>query len=310
MSRFSLKMIIPFLQDIPTLLRPKYARITPHLVYAGECIDPTEKNVSIDYRYVDPTFYQTPFIIDFSELLRTFTYGSVDVEAINSYTVGQYLKKDGRWFSHFYEPSSAIKEGWFGAYIIFDDAKRKGREYMLHNPLGKVDDLDNINHLSMAQLVEVDQRCVFFSSHDGDTSYSMENLKEEFFFTSCSDSILGKEKNRLGEEWKTLSGDYETLSMLTDQNKTSMGLLSSVRSYCGLPSQDIYATLDPWHPTIIEGKAYARYFKSDKKSFWAVVYCCGTKFLGRDGTLYQASKTTSQKEIYQKMFDSLVIKPS
>ncbi len=286
-------------QDIPSLLRPNYARVIPNVIRAAKGTDPEKEFVSIKYPYLNCELYRKPFIIDFSGYLKQF--GNIDVDAINSYTVGQPVKKDGLWTCGFYNPMSEFKEAWFGAYVVFDDDKGRGRKFMLDNADGTPDELDNISTKAMSKLTETDQRLVFYSSHNNNSK----PLKEGFFFTPGEESVTTVEKD--GISWKSLQVSFETKSTTPNFKTAPMGLFSTIRGYCAIPDKETVPNLTPWHDTTMHGQFYSRYVKGEHgRSFWIVVYSCGTEFKLTDGTMIN-TWTPKLKELFHQMFMELKI---
>lgn len=97
------------------------------------------------------------------------------------------------------------------------------------------------------------------------------------------------------------------MAALTDAGITNMGLFTSIRSYVGLPDDDVYRMVDPWHPIDINGSIFARYFQCENVNFWAVVYYNGSTFTTKMGKLINTWKDTELRRIFGKMFDTLEI---
>lgn len=299
MPKITGPIVKALLQDIPSLLRPNYARVIPNVIRAAKGTDPLKEFVSVKYPYLNCELYKKPFIIDFSDYLKKF--GNIDVEAINSYTVGMPVKKEGTWCCGFYNPLSDFKESWFGAYIVFDDDAGKGKKFMLNDPAGSPEKLDNISTKAMAALTETDQRLVFFSSHNNNA----EPLKRDFVFTPGKEKGTTVEKE--GASWKSLEVSFATKSVMPDFKTAPMGLFSTIRGYCAIPDPETVPELTPWHDTTMHGQFYSRYVKGKQgRSFWIVVYCCGTEFSLKDGSEIN-TWTPKLQELYRQMFMELKI---
>ncbi len=301
----SMKVIKAAILDIPTLLRPKDARVCPNLFQAIDGMDPADRSVKVHYSYLNPGLNRKPFIIEFGDLLKIF--GGIDADAINTYTVGQPVKRNGKWKSEFYNTESMLKESWFGAYVIFDDENGLGRNLMLNNPKGSVSDIENISGKAMKKLIETDQKVVFWLSHDGDSSYTFESLEKEFYFTQVGNEEDTVETDSKGREWKAISAQFASLSATTDPEKAGMRLLKSFRGYCGLPSKEDAARVSPWGKTEIQVQLYCQYVKGKSgKGFWVSTYSCGQKFKLKDGTEVN-TYTEELQQLHKTMFREMDI---
>jgi hypothetical protein len=80
-------LIISFFGDIPSLLRPEYARVVPNMVKTKACIDPRERQLQIQYYHLPDEMYQEPFVKDFSNIIQKFK--GINLEAINSFSVAR-----------------------------------------------------------------------------------------------------------------------------------------------------------------------------------------------------------------------------
>ncbi|MGM0444463.1 MAG: hypothetical protein ACQEQV_09770 [Fibrobacterota bacterium] len=298
----SWKIVLAFSRDLPMVLfRPAHARVIPDVVRAGN-VDLHSSGISIDYPPMPKDLYQHPFCINFSDLLQQF--GGVEAQVFNTYVTGKYQRRDGHWFSPFYDPSSLYKDSWFGVYFVMDDSLGQGRSFMLKESGGDPADLNNIDADSLSLLTETDQRCIFFSSHQG-MKYTMDDLKKDF----CIEKILPfpeyEATDSHSRTWKTVDVNYHTKSALTDTAQIQMTLTDSIRSYCGLPAASLYDVVSPWHPFRMPGRVHGRYFQApDEKghSFWAVVYYCGSVFTTRNGTEVNTWDTGSLQMLYEKAF--------
>ncbi len=221
--------------------------------------------------------YKKPFKIEFGTLLNEFSNNKVDIEAINTYTLGNFNKLSGcnkkmKWVSNIIDPTSKFKDSWFGCYIIFDDENNKGKKYVLKNPDKATNSLTNIKTSSMLSLTELDQKIVTWSSHDGHKGYTMEMHDKSFVFKQKGDIKTFTINDSSDREWLKIDGSFKTTSIIPDLNLTDLRLTKSNRSYAGLPNKNVFNFVDPWHDIIFHGSNICRYFKGKEVNFWANVY--------------------------------------
>lgn len=256
--------------------------------------------------------YEKPFMIKFDTMLRDISDGAVMIRAYNVYTVGSYDKVENPSIpdvTNFIDPGSKFKDAWFGVYIILDDESGLGRRFMLANPGGDPADLANLSDRSLLMLPELDQKIILWSSHQHQDGYTWDKFSAEFRFARREGSELKVEtiNDRHGRTWRRLTGDFETRSALTDTSLTNMKLFSSIRNYVGLPTSDVYARVDPWHPIVITGSIAARYFACAGTPFWAVAYYNGSAFTTKQGKRVSNWDQTDLRSVLEKMFDDLEI---
>ncbi|MGM0462562.1 MAG: hypothetical protein ACQEQ4_09115 [Fibrobacterota bacterium] len=295
-------MIQAAFQDIPKFFRPAHARVIPNIVRAKN-IQPGRYNIHIQYPQMNSILYQKPFMLDFSPFARIF--GGVDLDVINTYTLGRYVKNEKTWRGSFYFPLSLYKDSWFGVYFIMDDLGNRGRRFMLHDSEGDPRQFENIKSGSCARLIEMDQRCIYFSSKQG-TEYTLEDMKTDFYMKKKEESPAFVSRDHRGRKWKSHTMAFKTKSALTDTDTTKMSLTDSIRAYCGLPSKSVYARVSPWHDIELVGRAHARYFPSrTHRSFWAVCYYCGTRFTLNNGDKIDTWTNTDLSRRYDDYFKKL-----
>ncbi|ERP31678.1 hypothetical protein [Chitinivibrio alkaliphilus] len=179
------QMIPAVWRDIPSLIRPRYARIVPHSTRARG-ISLRDWNIYMAYPELSSGLYQEPFLIDFRELFRVF--GKRELEILNTYTVGQYLRRGRHWQGSFYFPQSLYKDSWFGVFFVFDDEKHRGRDFMLLDPYGDPRNPENISPNALEELPRVDQRCIYFSSRQVE-KYSLADLETDFLWKILRKSL-------------------------------------------------------------------------------------------------------------------------
>jgi hypothetical protein len=216
-------------------------------------------------------------------------------------------KVDNRWKTLFYDPFGGYKDSWFGCYVIFDDKKGHGRNFMLVDSAGSVDDITNIRVESMCALTEIDQKLVYYSSHTGDTTYTVEQCNRDFYFEILDTPVISAVQHKDGREWKKIEASARTLSAFPAESTSPMKILSSIRSYCALPSSDYYETVSPWHEITVHGELYATYIENGAHSFWAVAYFNGSEFTLRNGETVNTWGDGSLRNTFRKAFMNLNI---
>lgn len=277
------------------------------------------RNVNLEDRGIHVRFgtmphglYRDPFVIKFDRMLYNISNGTVYLSAYNIYTVGNFDKTapgaDPR-LSNFLDPDSKFKDAWFGIYIIIDDDIGMGRRFILENPHGKPDDLSNLSDRALLRLPELDQKILVWSTHQRQNGYGRDVLDREFYFRLKEKSVPDRRKitDRQGMEWYSITGDFETIAALTDVRKTDMQLFSSIRNYIGLPTDAVYARVEPWHPVLIRGRVLARYFRCSGAFFWAVVYYNGSSFTDRSGRRIDTWQDTDLRAVFEEMFQNIEI---
>ena len=146
------------------------------------------KGIHLRMRFVPEGMHREPFVIQFSEYLHKISGGKVVVDAYNVYTVGDFRKVEADTLpgvSNFLDPNSKFKDAWFGVYLILDDDRTYGRRFMLRDPRGRPDAIENISDDAVLLLPALDQKIIVWSSHHGHEGYTMDNLEKEFHFTPC-----------------------------------------------------------------------------------------------------------------------------
>ncbi|XDD49706.1 hypothetical protein AB3N59_15130 [Leptospira sp. WS92.C1] len=264
-----------------TVLVPKLLRLEKNIDLKKE------KGTILEYKNVPKGMYDKPFIIPFSEYLSEMSDKKVNVDAVNSYTVGGYRPiggcKNSLKYSHMLDPKCKLVNSWWGVYLIYDDAEGRGSKFMLKDPSGSKEDLSNLNPDGIQTVPMLDQKLITWSSHEGQKDYTWKDFENDFVFQligSLNSSYFRDLKMR---EWLQLSGEFKTVAALTDTKKTDMHYLSSIRAYVGLPDEDVYKQVDPWYPFVLKGEVLTRYFPCKKNPFWALVYYNGSKLDTKDG---------------------------
>ncbi len=302
-----------------------------------------KRGVRLKYGYVPRGMYSKPFIEDFSEKLLSMTKGEaegfIEIDAVNSFTVGNFEKDEGAVLSdtaNMLDPTSKFKDSWFGVYLVFDDECGRGRRFFLKEPKEDPTDPDNFNTRSMVRIPEVDQKLIVWTTEQGRRCYGWREYIREFHFlptserTACPvidlrgqgrwtpriDRKTNKQhalfKDHQGRKWKKVEGDYATLAACTDTTQTDMELLGSIRAFVGLPEPALYEYVKPWHEITIQGIVLARHFGPREGGFWAIVYFNGTKFertnpaTGEKETV-STWKSTDLQQVFDKMFRNLEI---
>ncbi len=285
---------------------------TADLVRLFKNVSLERQGIHLKLNSVPRGLYPKPFIISFDTMLSDVSDGEVRIKAFNVYTVGNYDKlspQSIKEVSNFLDPTCKFKDTWFGVYIILDDKGELGRGFMLKDPSGKPDDVRNFKDSSLLMLPELDQKIIFWSSHQHQDGYTWKQCKQEFHFDVRKGTRLVTETltDRQGREWYRITGSFNTLAALTDTSRSRMSLLTSIRSYIGLPNEQVYALVTPWHNLVIKGSIVARYFACSDTAFWAVVYYNGSAFYNRKGTLVDNWEQTDLRAVLEKMFSDLEI---
>lgn len=269
-----------------------------------------KQGINLKLVNVPKGLYQTPFIIQFDKMLSDISDGEVQIKAYNVFTVGNYDKispQSIKDVTNFLDPTCKFKDTWFGVYIVMDDSGELGRNFILKDPSGKPDDLNNLKDRSLLMLPELDQKIILWSSHQHQSNYSWEQFKKEFHFPIRKGTALKTEivTDKQGRSWYKITGEFDTNSALTDTALSDMSLFTSIRSYIGLPNAAVYARVPPWHDLIIKGSIMTRYFKCNDIAFWAVVYYNGGAYYDKTGRFVDNWKTTDLRMVLDKMFQDL-----
>lgn len=270
--------------------------ILGRFVHLFQHADLSASNISMAFASPPKGLYRRPFRIDkFGKMLRDASQddlqGPIDVEAYNTYTLGDCLPEYGFWpkcYSSFLDPKSRYKDLWAGCYFIIDDTQGKGRRFLMHDPEhGDPRDWSQLKSEAIKRLPQTDQKMIFMQSHDGQQpAYTRDDLARDFYFrlkpgTHVEHNFV---HDSLGQQWVRLSATYETRAALTDTSKTKMGLATTLRAYTNLPDKKVYELVEPWHRVELGGHLWVRYFASEYgQSFWAVFYVNGSAFTRRDG---------------------------
>jgi hypothetical protein len=271
-----------------------------------------KKGIHVKLNRVPRGLYQKPFIISFDKMLSDVSNGVVRIKAFNIFTVGNYEKLSPQSIkdvTNFLDPTCKFKDTWFGVYIIMDDKEALGKKFILKDPAGKPDDIRNLKDGSLLMLPELDQKIIFWSSHQHQGYYTWERCNREFHFDERKGTRLtsGTITDKQGRSWYKITGTFDTLAALTDTSKAKMSLFTSIRSYIGLPNKEVYALVTPWHNLIINGSIIARYFRCNDMAFWAVVYYNGGAYTNRKGAPVDNWEKTDLRAVLEKMFDNLEI---
>ncbi len=285
---------------------------TADLVRLFKNVNLEKKGIHLNLTGVPQGLYQKPFIISFDKMLQDVSDDAVRIKAFNVFTVGNYDKlpphsiKD---VTNFLDPTCKFKDTWFGVYIIMDDEEALGKKFILKDPAGKPDDIKNLKDSSLLMLPELDQKIIFWSSHQHQDGYTWKQCKRDFHFDVRKGTRLTNEiiADKQGRAWYKITGTFNTLAALTDTSKSNMSLLTSIRSYIGLPNEEVYKRVTPWHNLIIKGSIAARYFKCGNTAFWAVAYYNGGAYYDRKGALVDNWEQTDLRVVLDKMFDDLEI---
>lgn len=305
-------VIILFLLTIIAVTQIHFADITSFIVRTAANVDLRAQGIELEYNYVARGLRNKPFILPFSHSIRKFSRGRINIEVINSYTVGSFDKDDNAalpGISNFYDPASKFKDTWFGVFIVMDDAGSRGKRFMMKNPDGDPADPDNINPDSLMALPRIDQSVVVHTTHQKEEGYQFYRFLKDFPFTQTPGSKLVMQtiEDIKQHTWLKITSSFDTVSGLTDTAKTDMSLTTSIRSFVGLPDDRVYEQVDPWHAITLKGSLLARYFQCHKQSFWAVVYYNGTSFTTKQGKRIDTWEGTDIQKEFEKMFNHLKI---
>ena len=275
-------------------------------------VDLEKKGIVLKFNNVPTGLYAQPFVIDFSRALFNYSYGEVLIEAYNAYIVGNMDKiSEGSipGVSNFIDPTGKFKDAWFGVYIVIDDPQGKGKRFFLNKIEGGPGEENKYKVRSILLLPEIDQKVIVWSTHQNHRNYGMRDYINEFYFYPRKGAEIKKEivTDRKKRKWFKITGKFNTVSALTDTSKTDMKLLSSIRIYIGLPNAEVYKLVDPWHPMVLKGSIYTRYFQRGNVKFWAVVYYNSSAFVNKKGEQIDNWENTDIQKVFAGMFESLQI---
>ena len=272
-----------------------------------------KKGILLDYEYVTRGMYKKPFIIEFGKYIKTISNGQVDLESVNSYTVGNYdsvksqLKvgdcKGGQKYSNFLDPDCKLVNSWYGVYFIFDDPKGKARKFMLNDPSQDPGDLKNFKEDAIKRIPELDQKLITWSTHEKQYDYYWEDFEKDFYFKQLGEISKSEIKDKKERPWLKMTGKFETISAFTDTNKTKMSSLNSIKAMVGVPSKELYDKVKPWYSFQILGTTYTRYVNCGANSFWAITYYNGSELQFNSGSKINYSATTDIELEFKKMFN-------
>ncbi len=267
-------------------------------------VDLEDYGISLVYNNIPEGLKERYYAIDFGPFLKDISEDSINIEALNTFTMGSY--REGSDYTHLVDPTSKFKDTWFGVYIIFDDSLGKGSAFMLDNSDAQRENLEHIQSTSMTTLPKMDQKFLVWSTHQNQDGYDFDSFRSEFYFNVDGDLQESIVTDSLKRNWKRVSGSFNTIAALTDTKITDMEALKSIRVFTGIPSEEVYAQVKPWHPITIHGIVYSRYFDG-KKPFWAVVYLNGTEFTTNGGVHINTAKDTDAMQLMEHMFYTLDI---
>ncbi len=311
MNRKLLVLIPCLLAVAAAALFIRLSDVTSLIVRAAAGVDLAEKGIALEYQYIAPGLRQKPYILPFSHSIKKFSRDAVNIDVINTYTVGGYDKDPGsrmRGVSNFLDPTSKFKDSWFGVYLVMDDTRGRARRFMLNDPELPPDDIYNLNTESLLELTRLDQAVVVHTSHQGQDGYDFDSFMDSFPFKKIEESEHHEAAfDRVGGTWLKITASFTTVSAVTDISRTKMNYLSSIRAFVGLPSREVYSLVDPWHRTVLTGSTLARYFSCPQGGFWAVVYYNGTAFRDKNGRQIDTWNNTDIRNEFEKMFMRLEI---
>jgi len=274
-------------------------------------VNPEDYGVRLRFHALPRGLYRSPFVIDFSQLLRQMSGGQVDIQALNAYVVGDFTQPEGRrrsWrYSNFLDPHGPFKDSWFGVYIILDDVDGRGRRFMLTHPEGPAGDFENLRPAALRAVPMLDQKLIVWSTHERQAGYSFERFEEEFYFDfkPGSELVLEELRDTWRRRWLRLSSVQQTIAAVTDTRLTRMAWLTSLRSHIGLPTEEVYRLVRPWHPVEIKGAVTVRYFEAATRPFWAIAYYNGCAFETEQGEVVDTWQDGALRRRYEQMFMDL-----
>lgn len=274
-----------------------------------------KKGILLEYSYVTPGMYKKPFIIEFGKYIQTISNGKVDLESVNSYTVGNYDSvkakakigdcKGGQKYSNFLDPDCKLVNSWYGVYFIFDDPQGKAKNFMLSDPSANPGDLNNLKEDSIKMIPELDQKLITWSTHEKQEKYYWEDFDKDFYFKQLGEIKKSEVKDKKDRKWLKMTGNFETISAFTDVKQTKMSSFNSIKAMVGVPTTELYDKVVPWYAFQIVGTTYTRYVNCGTNSFWAIVYYNGSELQSNNGLKVNYSNTTDIENEFKKMFDSM-----
>ncbi len=284
--------------------------VSPEIVHFINYPLKDKKNILLNYSFAADGLYDRPFIIDFGEYLNKMSGGQVNVDAVNTYTVGGYDPAPGCPFhiqySNFLNPACKFANSWFGVYFIFDDAQGRARRFLLKDPAGNAADFANFKQEALARIPELDQKLIVWSTHENQENYSWDTYQKEFFFNELVPAVSSVFRDGQNREWLRLRGSYDTIAAFTDITRTKMSLRDSLRSYIGLPNAKLYELVDPWYRVAINGSLFTARYEC-RQPFWAVVYYNGSAFTMKNGQKVDTMASSDLEKQFQRMINGLQI---
>ncbi|MCP4134565.1 MAG: hypothetical protein GY754_26565 [bacterium] len=307
-----LRDILRIFLDLRCFFVPSYSRAIPNLVRLKECVSLERYGIRMKFNNIPRGLCRVPYTIPFGEFLHELSLGEVDIEAVNSYVLGDYRKNpeslpELKGVANILDPTSKFKDTWFGTYIIFDDPAGKGRKFMLIDPAGSPGDPANFNTGSMVKISDLDQKLITWSSHENHSGYIEETHNKEFYYRQREKLRVETVPGPGGDSWLRIAGSFDTTSIIPDLEKTNMRLFSSSRGICGLPNDAVFELVEPWNKIIIHGEAAAKYFERDNIKFWALCYYCASEYDLKNGKHVNNWEETNVKSLLRNMFNSMTI---
>ncbi len=308
-----LKTILPFM----LLLLFSCKSLIPFLLVEENYDLKKKRGILLEYSYVTPGMYKQPFIIDFGKYIKSISNDTVDLDSVNSYSVGNYDSTKSKTkigdckggnnqkYSNFLDPDCRYTNSWYGVYFIFNDEEGRGKKFMLKDPKGNPADFNNLNEDSIKQIPALDQKLISWSTHEKQENYYWEDFEKEFHFKQMGDIKRTEVKDKKERPWLKLTGIFETVAAFTDINLTQMSSLNSIKAMVGIPTKDLYEKVKPWYPLKIVGTTYSRYVQCGTNSFWAIAYYNGSDFTFNSGAKVNYSEITDIELEFKKMFESM-----
>ncbi|MBI3396111.1 MAG: hypothetical protein HY042_09780 [Spirochaetia bacterium] len=283
--------------------------LVPQFLKLERNLDLKAYGIDMNYVYVADGMYRSPFIIPFTKYLFDMSSAEVDIEAVNTYTVGSYDPAPGCGFkgeySNMLNPKCKLANAWWGVYFVFDDVDGRGARFFLKDVKADHGNPENFNYESVKMVPMLDQKLIVWSTHEGQAGYSWQDFLKEFQFSDAGTPVEEEVKDGSGRAWKRYTGVFKTIAALTDTRKTNMGITSSIRAYVGLPTDRIYAHVDPWYPFTLKGAVNVRYFSCGSHKYWALVYYNASVLSMKDGKSVDYWVESDVRAEFEKMFQSL-----
>lgn len=277
------------LSDLTFIFKPETKQAIPNIVRVVEGYDLSKKGIDLRFTFVPRGLFQKPYKIEFGSYIKDFSNGKIDIEAVNTYVLGDFRKLKNctpelKNISNILDPFCKFKDVWFGAYIIFDDPEGKGKKFILKNAAGDPADCGNFNPESLTTVASLDQKIITWSSHQNEKGYTRE-VHDSMFHFDLSGELTNRNFFHMNQEWLETSGSFNTSCIVTDRSKTDLRLFSSIRGICGLPDNHLYSHIKPWHEIIFHGILRTSYFSSENGSFWIMVYFGASEYKLNNGTV-------------------------